>query len=222
MTDTPGPKKILVVEDESIIGMEIQQRLQNLGYDVPVVVRTGQEAIDRSRELQPDLVLMDITLRGGMDGVLAASKIKAQHAIPVVYLTANTDNHTFQRAKVTEPFGYLLKPFQERELHTTIEMALYKSRAERELHSYHERLERTLKEREKLIDKLKEALAKVKTLSGMLPICASCKKIRDDKGYWKQIESYIQEHSETEFSHGICPDCAERLYPDFIKNTKIK
>lgn len=72
-------------------------------------------------------------------------------------------------------------------------------------------------EQEKLYQELKDALGKVKVLSGMLPICASCKKIRDDKGYWKQIEAYIQDHSEAEFSHGICPECAKKLYPDFLK-----
>jgi hypothetical protein len=74
---------------------------------------------------------------------------------------------------------------------------------------------RAHEEREKLISELKEALANVKTLSGMLPICANCKKIRDDKGYWNRIESYIGKHSEAEFSHGICPDCAKELYPEF-------
>ena len=76
-------------------------------------------------------------------------------------------------------------------------------------------------EREQLIDQLQEALAKIKTLSGFLPICASCKMIRDDKGYWNQIETYIQNHSEAEFSHSICPDCAKRLYPDFYIGKKL-
>ena len=81
----------------------------------------------------------------------------------------------------------------------------------------YEKLQQTEKEREKLISELQEALAKVKTLSGLPPICASCKKIRDDKGYWNQIESYIGKHSDAQFSHGICPDCARRLYPEFFK-----
>jgi len=76
------------------------------------------------------------------------------------------------------------------------------------------------KEREKLIQELTDALSKIKTLSGFLPICSSCKKIRNDKGYWEQIEIYIREHSEAEFSHGICPECAKRLYPDYYKENK--
>ena len=79
------------------------------------------------------------------------------------------------------------------------------------------RRRRAEEERERLIKRLQETLAEVKTLSGMLPICANCKKIRDDKGYWNQIEAYIGDHSEAEFSHGICPDCAKKLYPEFYK-----
>ena len=75
-------------------------------------------------------------------------------------------------------------------------------------------------EKEKLIEELRESLNKVKLLSGFLPICASCKKIRDDKGYWKQIEAYIKDHSEAEFSHGICPECAKKLYPDLQQEEK--
>ncbi len=81
----------------------------------------------------------------------------------------------------------------------------------------YEKLQQTGKEREKLIKELQEALANVKTLRGLLPICASCKKIRDDKGYWNQIESYIGKHTDAQFSHGICPDCAKKLYPDFFQ-----
>jgi DNA repair exonuclease SbcCD ATPase subunit len=86
--------------------------------------------------------------------------------------------------------------------------------ANRELEKEITKREKINKEREKLIKKLEDSLAKVKQLSGFIPICASCKKIRDDKGYWKQVEEYIHDHSEAEFSHSICPDCAKKLYPD--------
>ena len=201
-TDSEKRAKILVVEDETIIGMEILSRLEKLGYEVPLVVGSGQEAISKAAELQPDLVLMDITLNGTMDGVEAADEIKNQFAIPVIFLTADADSQTIQRARLTEPFGYLIKPFEERALHSSIEMALYKAQAEQE--------------RKNLIDELREALSKVRQLSGLLPICSACKKIRNDKGYWSQIESYIQTHSEAEFTHSICPPCAKRLYPDVV------
>ena len=214
ITESAKTSTILVVEDESIIGMEIQSRLEELGYQVPMVASTGKQAVKAAGELKPDLVMMDISLKGDMDGIEAAARIKDRYDIPIIYLTANTDSLTFERAKISEPFGYLLKPFEERLLPSTIEMALYKAATEKKLREHHLHLEEMAKEREKLITELKEALAKVKTLSGFLPICASCKKIRDDKGYWSQIESYIYEHSDAVFSHGICPDCAQKLYPD--------
>ena len=127
-----GYPQILVVEDESIVALEVKSRLQGLGYEVVAIVDTGQEAIDHAVELRPDLVLMDINLKGAMDGVEAAEVIQEQYLIPVVFLTANTDRQTFQRAKLSGPFGYILKPFQERELQTVIEIALYKNKKEQD------------------------------------------------------------------------------------------
>jgi len=137
--------EFLVVEDEIIVAMEIQDRLENLGYDVSAVVSTGKEAIQKAEETRPDLVLMDIMLKGDMDGIKAAEQIRARFDIPLVYLTAYSDNDTLQRAKVTEPFGYILKPFEERELHTTIEMALYRHKMERRLKESERLLATTLK-----------------------------------------------------------------------------
>ncbi|HJQ24902.1 MAG TPA: EAL domain-containing protein [Blastocatellia bacterium] len=131
--------RILVVEDESIVALDIQERLQSLGYDVPLTVASGEKAVERAGELRPDLVLMDIQLRGHMDGVEAAGQIRQRFDIPVIFLTANADHPTVQRAIVTEPFGYVIKPFEERELHTTIEMGLYKHRAEQRLRESEER-----------------------------------------------------------------------------------
>ena len=124
---------VLVVEDENIVARDICARLEHFGYAVAPPVATGEEAIARARELRPSLVLMDIMLRGSMDGIEAASVIREEMNVPVVYLTAFVDDKNLQRAKVTEPFGYLLKPFEERELHITIEMALYKHRMEQQL-----------------------------------------------------------------------------------------
>ena len=132
----------------------------------------------------------------------AVGLIKERHRTPVVYLTAFSDEHIIEQAVVTEPFGYLLKPFQPRELKITIEMALYKAKMENELR-------RTMAE-------LERALSEVKKLGGLLPVCANCKKIRNDQGYWEQVEVYVRDHSEAEFSHGICPQCAKELYPEFF------
>jgi PAS domain S-box-containing protein len=125
--------QILVVEDEKIVAKDIQNRLRNFGYAVPAIASSGEEAIKKAAEVQPDLVLMDIMLNKSMDGVETAKQIRERFNIPVVYLTAYADDSTLQRAKITEPFGYILKPFEERELYTTIEMALYKHKMERRL-----------------------------------------------------------------------------------------
>ncbi|HWQ66303.1 MAG TPA: response regulator [Methanospirillum sp.] len=118
--------RVLVVEDEFLTGREIQARLQDLGYDVPIVVDTGKEAIAKVSEIHPKVVIMDITLKGEMDGIEAAEQIRKQFGIPVIYLTAHSDDATVADAITTEPFGYLIKPLEERALVTSIRMALYK------------------------------------------------------------------------------------------------
>jgi PAS domain S-box-containing protein len=137
--------RILVVEDESVVALDIQMRLSRLGYTVLAIVSFGEEAIRKAEELRPDLVLMDVQLKGAMDGVEAAAEIRARFDIPVIFLTAYTDETTLQRAKVTESYGYLLKPFKEAELRSTIEMALYKHQMERRLQASERWLSTTLR-----------------------------------------------------------------------------
>jgi len=126
-------KQILVVEDERIVADDIRTSLERLEYTVPAIVYSGGEAIKKAAEINPDLVLMDIVLEGEMDGIEAASAIRSRFDIPVVYLTAYADKKTLERAKITEPFGYIIKPFEDRELNSTIEIALYKHTMERKL-----------------------------------------------------------------------------------------
>lgn len=121
-----GKMNILVVEDERIVAEDIKMRLQKLGYAVPGIVFSGEEAVKKAESMQPDLVLMDIVLEKKMNGIEAASIISSCFNIPIVYLTAYADNKTLEKAKISEPFGYILKPFEDRELYTTIEMAFYK------------------------------------------------------------------------------------------------
>lgn len=133
--------KILVVEDESIVAKDIENCLKRLSYVVPAVVDSGEEAIKKVAENQPDLVIMDIRIKGDMDGVTVAEQIRSNFQIPVIYLTAYSDEITLQRAKITEPFAYILKPFEERELQIAIEMALYKHQRERQLKEQKQRLD---------------------------------------------------------------------------------
>jgi PAS domain S-box-containing protein len=125
--------KILVVEDEAIIATSLQKQLENYGYIVPSVEATGEEAIKKVSEDGIDLVLMDIVLLGEMDGIEAADQIRSRFDVPVIYLTAYADETILERAKITEPFGYIIKPFEDRELHSAIQMALYKHNMEKRL-----------------------------------------------------------------------------------------
>ena len=142
---TMAKAQILVVEDDNIVVMELRDRLQSLGYVVAAVASYGEEALEKAAETRPDLVLMDIRLRGAMDGLEAAEQIRARFNIPVVYLTAYADETTLQQAKVTEPFGYIIKPFEERELRTNIEIALYKHELEKKLEESEQWLATTLR-----------------------------------------------------------------------------
>jgi len=125
--------RILIVEDEGLIAKDIEDMVRNAGYEVCAVVGTGEEALEKAELTHPDLILMDIVLRGAMDGVEAAEKIRENFNIPVIYLTAHTDENTLQRAKLTEPLGYTLKPVEQKELMTVMEMALYKHQMEIQL-----------------------------------------------------------------------------------------
>jgi two-component system NtrC family sensor kinase len=125
--------KILIVEDELIVAMDIKGRLENLGYQVPAVAMTGQEAINEAQLNQPDMVLLDVRLKGEMDGIETAEVIRTQFRTPVLFLTALTDDETLRRAKATQPFGFLVKPFDNRDLYATIEVALHRHQLERRL-----------------------------------------------------------------------------------------
>jgi signal transduction histidine kinase len=129
---TPSPR-VLIVEDELIVARDIEQQLRTLGYLPVAIATTGEQAITHATDLKPDLVLMDIQLAGVMDGIAAAQVIRSQLALPVVFLTAFSSDDVLARAKLTEPFGYILKPYSERELGTVLAMALYKHQAEARL-----------------------------------------------------------------------------------------
>ena len=196
--------RILIVEDEGLVALDLKNRLESFGYEVCDMLSSGEMAINKIEALRPDLVLMDIMLSGEMDGIMTAEEMRKRLNVPVVYLTAYSEENILQKAKITGPYGYIIKPYNDRELHIAVEIALYKHAVDAE--------------KEQLIAKLQNALATIKRLHGILPICASCKKIREDNGAWTQLESYISEHTEAEFSHGLCEECSRRLYPQYFKS----
>lgn len=124
---------VLVVEDESIVSKDIQHSLKKLGYNVVGAASTGERAFELAASEKPDIILMDIMLKGDINGIEVASRVKEELQIPVIYLTAYADESTLEKAKVTEPYGYIIKPFKEVDLHTSIEMALYKFSKEKEV-----------------------------------------------------------------------------------------
>jgi PAS domain S-box-containing protein len=132
MTKTSA-SKIMIVEDEVVITMRLQQRLASMGFDVTGVAYAGEEAVEKAKSLRPDLILMDIMIPGKLDGIAAAKIVKAELDIPVVFLTAFSEDKIIKRAKEAEPYGYILKPFQDREIKAAIEIALYKKKMEKAL-----------------------------------------------------------------------------------------
>lgn len=143
--------KILVAEDEFIIAMDLKKILENLGYDVVAFVSDGQKIIEHVENDKPDLILMDIMLNGPLTGIEVAEIIKQKHNLPIVYLTALTDESTLQKAKITEPVGYVLKPFDSKSLHTAIEIALYKHSIDTQLKIKTKELEEEKNRNEELL-----------------------------------------------------------------------
>ncbi len=148
--------KILVVEDEGAIAANIQMALESLGYHVTSVVTTGEMAVQKSKEDNPDIILMDIELPGDIDGIDAAEEIQRNSDIPILYLTAHSDEKVLERAKITEPFAYIIKPFQKRELYSNIEMTLQSHRIKKELIEANNRLQKEISERKQLEQELKK------------------------------------------------------------------
>lgn len=137
-----APTTVLVVEDESIVALDIQHRLVSMGYRVAGPASTGVEALAEVARARPDIALMDIRLRGSMSGIEIAERLVAEYDLPVVYLTAYADQATVERARISHPFGYVIKPFEDRELNITIEIALYRHKVERQLRENEAQLRR--------------------------------------------------------------------------------
>jgi PAS domain S-box-containing protein len=305
-------RRILIVDNEAAVARQLELRLTALGYDVAGIASSGEEAIALAAQTPPDLLLVAMALRGGVQSVGSADEPETRGKVPIVFVVSDADAASPGRARVAEADGCVVTPFTDRELRATIELALSRHDAARAVHELEDRFfansidmlcfldfngrfkrlnpawerilgftrqelmgrpfidfvhpddrERTLKqnlevrgggqalsfenrylckdgsyrwfrwnaasdsadnliysvardgtaskqaeeEREKLVRELQAALAEVKTLRKILPICSYCKKIRDDENYWHTVESYISQHTISRFSHSICPSC---------------
>ena len=315
-------RKILIVSDELAGSTKLEDQLTGLGYEVAGVASPGQDAITKTTGAAPDLVLMDMPLRGDMDRLGGANEILRSAKIPMVLMIAEADESSLEQAELAGPYLYVVTPCSDRELRANIELALCKPDAARaseledrffenaidmlcflDFNGYFKRLnpawertlgftltelkarpfiefvhpedrERTLAqnakvraggqalafenrylckdgsfrwfrwnaapdspqkviysvardvtdskraedEREQLVRELQAALAEVRTLQAILPICSYCRKIRDDENYWHTVESYVAQHTGTRFSHGVCPSClAAHLEPELVE-----
>ena len=179
---------IMVVEDEGLIAYHLKEVLEKNNYKVPATVATGEDAVKEAYKSNPDLVLMDINLAGKMNGIDAAQRIRDDFNIPIIFLTAYGDDQILEEAKKADPYGYILKPFNERELVVMIEIAVHKHKTERNV-----------------------------KLKGILSICAKCSKIRNKEGRWEEMIEYILKNSDARFSHSICPSCAKYLYGGMLR-----
>jgi PleD family two-component response regulator len=195
---------ILVVDDTPANLHLLVGILRNAGYKVRPA-NNGQRALLVAEKEHPDLILLDIVMPE-MDGYEVCEQLKADertYDTPVIFISALDETFDKVKAFSTGAVDYITKPFHAEEVLARVTAHI------------------TIRNQQKLLEahnaELQEALAKVKLLSGLLPICANCKKIRDDEGYWQDVAVYVRDHSEADFSHGICPGCLKELYPDFYK-----
>ena len=192
--------RVLIAEDDFLVAEMIKGQILQLGHEILEVVGNGHLAAEKTRELKPDIVMMDINMPD-MDGIDGMRLIQKHFATPVVVLTAYESEDLLQKAAEAGAGAYLVKPSSVVEIDRAITIAMA-------------RFDDMVKLRE-LNEELKGALAQLSTLRGLLPVCVSCKKVRDDKGYWKEIETYLSAHCEAEVSRSLCPECMEKIYPDF-------
>ncbi|UCH98739.1 MAG: response regulator [Candidatus Aminicenantes bacterium] len=195
---------VLIVDDVSQNLKILGDILRAKGYRIAVATN-GKQALEVVKKILPDLILLDIMMPE-MDGFAACKRLKESPRtkdIPIIFLTAKIETADIVKGLELGAVDYISKPFNSTELLARVNTHLELKKA---------------RDREKeLIEKLKEALSKVKRLSGLLPICARCKNIRDDKGYWQNVEEYLSEHSEAQLSHSLCPDCVKELYPEMAE-----
>lgn len=201
--------RIFVVEDEALIAMELMDRLTELGYIACGRTSRGDLAVARILEARADLVLMDINLIGAMTGIEVAERLREQSDIPIIFLTAYADSELVARAARSQPHGYLTKPFDAREIMANIETSLARHAVEKELRETYALLQKKDAETNRINRLLEEALADVRELRGILPICMSCNKIRDEEDQWQSLDAYLSLHTDAQLSHGYCPECFE-------------
>lgn len=195
-------KPLILIVDDVPENIQVIASVLSNDYCEISAATGGEQALKLITGTTPDLILLDIMMQG-MDGFEVCRRLKKNPEtsnIPVIFLTAMTETDDIVKGFELGAVDYVTKPFKTAEMLSRVRT--------------HLKLKRALDAEKELAASLKEALAQVKQLSGIIPICSNCKNIRSDDGYWQQVEQYIREHSTVMFSHGICPDCVKKLYPE--------
>jgi PleD family two-component response regulator len=208
---TQESKQIILVIDDEPINIEFMGELLKTNYEV-LFATNGQDGLDCvTAGTAPDLILLDIIMPelNGFEVCRILKESPKSKDIPVIFLTAKTQTEDIVKAFKMGAADYVTKPFNSDELMARVRTHL-------ELKRVRESQLDLISKLQAAKDNLEKALTRVKQLSGLLPICSNCRKIRNDQGYWELVEEYIHKHSEAEFSHSICPECLERLYPEFL------
>jgi AmiR/NasT family two-component response regulator len=200
------PLQILIVEDDFLVRTEIKRTLKQSGHHVLGEASNGKIAVEKTIELSPDVILMDIEMNV-MNGIDAAGIIQSQKPTPIIFLTAHESADIVEMATKAGASAYLTKPPNRNEIDRSLMIALARHTDIMELRKLNTKLEKQRAD-------LELALAEIKTLQGIIPICSYCKKVRDDKGYWDDVDNYIRTHTDAQVSHGICPDCLPLAYKD--------
>lgn len=217
--------RILIVDDMATNLQVLGTILKENGYQTNIA-RNGAEAILRAEKVCPDLILLDIMMPE-MDGFEACKKLKdieeTKH-IPIIFLTAKTESESVIKGFEAGAADYVVKPFNSAELLARVKTHLELKRSKDIIEKKNKELSDKNNRLIRLNRELQQALKEIKTLRGILPICSNCKKIRLDNSdpkkqeSWVVLESYISRHTEAKLSHGICPECAKALYPDFFED----
>jgi CheY-like chemotaxis protein len=207
---TEKNKPLILIVDDVPKNIQVLAGILNQKQMRLAVAQTGAQVFEMLERISPDLILLDIMLPdiNGFDICQRLKQDERTRHIPIIFLTAKIELEDMVKGFEAEAVDYVTKPFNPIELRVRVktQLDLKRSRdAEREL-----------------IGKLQALLEQVKLLSGLIPICFSCKKIRNDSGFWEQVELYIEKHSEALFSHGICPDCLVKLYPEMANEILAK
>ena len=215
--------KILVVDDIKKNIQVLGSILGKQGYAVSYAT-TGAKALEMTAAEEFDLILLDVMMPG-MDGFEVCRRLKENQKTsktPILFLTAKSELQDIVHGLRQGAMDYLTKPFNPEELIARVRTHMALREAQKTVELRNAELAEKNNRLEALLEENRRALSEIKILRGILPICAHCKKVRDDEGYWTQLESYIRDHSEAEFTHGMCEDCANELYPFLKKNRQEK